>query len=67
MRDASNEAEVQIRNFGVESSMRLDVFQAKMNAEKNLKASGEYDKLSSEDKKLIERMVRFDAVDALRR
>lgn len=67
MRDASNEAEVQIRNFGVESSMRLDVFQAKMNAEKNLKASGEYDKLSPEDKKLIERMVRFDAVDALRR
>ena len=60
LRDASNEAEVQIRDFSVESSMRLDVFQAKVNAEKNLKASGEWDKLSSEEKRLVERMVRFD-------
>ena len=65
LRDASNEAEVQVRNYGVESSMRLDVFQAKVNAETNLKASGEWDKLSSEEKRLVEKMVRFDVVDAL--
>ncbi|KAF8349335.1 metallopeptidase MepB [Amanita rubescens] len=57
LRDASNEAEVQIRDFGVETSMRLDVYQAKVNAEKNIKASGEWDKLSPEEKKLIEKMI----------
>ncbi len=58
LRDASNEAEVQIRDFGVETSMRLDVYQAKVNAEKNIKASGEWDKLSPEEKRLVEKMVR---------
>lgn len=57
LRDASNEAEVQIRDFGVESSMRLDVYQAKVNAEKNLKASGEWDKLSPEEKRLVDKMI----------
>ncbi|KAG5220918.1 zincin [Salix suchowensis] len=47
LRDASNEAEVLVRDYGVESSMRLDVFQAKASAEKNIKASGQWDKLSA--------------------
>lgn len=38
--------------------MRLDVYQAKVNAEKNIKASGEWDKLSPEEKRLVEKMVR---------
>ena len=57
LRDASNDAEVLVRDFGVESSMRLDVFQAKVAAEKNIKASGEWDKLSSEEKKLVDKMI----------
>ncbi|KAL1689134.1 hypothetical protein GGG16DRAFT_93984 [Schizophyllum commune] len=57
LRDASNDAEGLCREFGVTSSMRLDVFQAKAAAEKNLKSSGEYDKLSPEDKRLVDKMV----------
>ena len=57
LRDTSNDAEGLCREFGVTSSMRLDVFQAKAAAEKNLKSSGEYDKLSPEDKRLVDKMV----------
>ncbi|KAK2465233.1 hypothetical protein APHAL10511_002587 [Amanita phalloides] len=57
MRDASNEAERLVRDFGVESSMRLDVYEAKVNAEKNIKASGKWDKLSPEEKRLVEKMI----------
>ncbi|KAF4590074.1 hypothetical protein EYR40_009527 [Pleurotus pulmonarius] len=57
LRDASNEAEVLVRDYGVESSMRLDVFQAKAAAEKNIKASGQWDKLSAEDQRLVEKMI----------
>ncbi|KAF8631796.1 hypothetical protein AX17_005011 [Amanita inopinata Kibby_2008] len=57
LRDASNEAEVRIRDFSVESSMRLDVYQAKVSAEKNIKASGEWDRLSSEEQRLVEKMI----------
>lgn len=38
--------------------MRLDVYQAKVNAEKNIKASGEWEKLSAEEQRLVEKMVR---------
>ncbi|KAH9939164.1 Metalloprotease [Amylocystis lapponica] len=55
LRDASNEAEVLVRDYGVEASMRLDVFQAKLAAEKNIKASGA--KLSTEEQRLVDRMV----------
>ena len=58
LRDASNEAESLIRDFGVESSMRLDVYKAKVAAEKNLKASGEWEKLSPEQQRLVDKMVR---------
>ncbi|TFK73564.1 zincin [Pluteus cervinus] len=57
LRDASNEAESTVRNFGVESSMRLDVYHAKVEAEKNIKASGQWDKLSAEEKRLVEKMI----------
>ncbi|THV05254.1 zincin [Dendrothele bispora CBS 962.96] len=60
LRDASNESESQVRAFGVESSMRRDVFAVKVAAEKNLKASGEWDKLNAEEKRLVEKMVILD-------
>ena len=46
-----------MRDFGVESSMRLDVFQAKVAAEKNIKDSGEWENLSAEEKRLVDKMV----------
>ncbi|KAH7913358.1 hypothetical protein BJ138DRAFT_1002435 [Hygrophoropsis aurantiaca] len=57
LRDASTDAEVLQRDYGVEQSMRIDVFQAKVAAEKNLRASGEWDKLNSEQQRLVEKMV----------
>ncbi|KXN88219.1 Thimet oligopeptidase [Leucoagaricus sp. SymC.cos] len=57
LRDASNEAEALVRNYGVESSMRLDVFKAKVAAQKNLKESGEWDKLSPEQQRLVEKLI----------
>ncbi|KAF8908911.1 metallopeptidase MepB [Gymnopilus junonius] len=57
LRDASNEAESLVRDFGVEASMRIDVFNAKVAAEKNLKESGQWDKLSPEEQRLVEKMV----------
>ncbi|KAJ3573206.1 hypothetical protein NP233_g2580 [Leucocoprinus birnbaumii] len=48
LRDASNDAEALVRNYGVESSMRLDVFKAKVAAKENLQKSGEWEKLSPE-------------------
>jgi metallopeptidase MepB len=63
LRDASNEAEKLVRDFGVESSMRIDVFQAKQAAEKNIRESGEWDKLDSQQKRLVEKSV-LDGVRA---
>ena len=57
LRDASNEAESLVRDFGVEASMRLDVFEAKVAAEKNTKESGLWAKLSSEEQRLVEKSV----------
>lgn len=37
--------------------MRLDVYKAKVAAQKNLKESGEWEKLSAEGKRLVEKMV----------
>jgi len=39
--------------------MRLDVFQAKVAAEKNLKESGKWEKLGPEDQRLVEKLVRI--------
>ncbi|KAF7291588.1 Metallopeptidase MepB [Mycena chlorophos] len=57
LRDASNEADGLVREYAVESSMRVDVYKAKLAAEQNLKASGAWDKLSSEEQRLVEKMV----------
>jgi Zn-dependent oligopeptidase len=62
LRDASNEAESLLRDFGVESSMRLDVYHSKVAAEKNIKESGLWEQLQPEDQRLIEKMVRVPLV-----
>jgi metallopeptidase MepB len=59
LRDASNDAEKLVRDFGVEASMRLDVFTAKLNAQKNIKASGQWDQLTPEQKRLVDKLVRM--------
>ncbi|TFY78788.1 hypothetical protein EWM64_g5226 [Hericium alpestre] len=55
LRDASIEAEVLVRDFGVESSMRLDVYQAKVAAEKNIEASDV--ELNPEEGRLVHKML----------
>ena len=57
LRDASNDAESLLLDYGVESSMRLDVFKAKMAAKENAEASGQWDRLSPEQKRLVDKMV----------
>ena len=52
LRDASNQAEVLLRDFGVESEMRMDVFIAKKNAAANIK-----EKLTPEQQRLVDRML----------
>lgn len=59
LRDASNEAEALLQAYGVESSMRVDVFQAKVAAEKNIKESGAWESLTAEEKRLTDKMVRL--------
>lgn len=55
LRDASNEAEQLGLDFGVESSMRIDVYNAKVAAQKNIEASGK--KLNPEEQRLVEKMI----------
>lgn len=55
LRDAANAAEVQLREYGIETSMRLDIYQAKLNAQKNIKASGR--KLNTEEERLVEKSI----------
>jgi metallopeptidase MepB len=57
LRDASNEADAVVRDFAVEASMRLDVFRAKTAAEANIKASGEWDSLGPEERRLVDKMI----------
>lgn len=51
LRDASTEAEKLVRDFGIESSMRVDVYNALLNA----KEKGE--KLSPEEQRLVDKMI----------
>ena len=67
IRDASNQADSLLRDFAVESSMRLDVFNAKTAAEKNIKDSGKWEKLSDEERRLIEKMVCESVLVRIRR
>lgn len=55
LRDASNEAEILARDFGVEASMRIDVFRAKQVAEENIKKSGK--QLTPEEQRLVDKMI----------
>lgn len=55
LRDASNDAEKLLRDFGIESSMRLDVFQALKRAEKNIRSGGVV--LTPEEERLMEKML----------
>ncbi|KAJ7599942.1 hypothetical protein C8J56DRAFT_3879 [Mycena floridula] len=57
LRDASNEADSLVQDFRVESSMRLDVFQAKQAAETNIKVSGQWEKLDAEEQRLVDKMT----------
>lgn len=55
LRDAANTAEALLRDYGIEISMRLDVYQAKVNAEKNIKSSGR--KLTPEQERLVQKSI----------
>lgn len=55
LRDASNEAEVLLRDFSVEASMRVDVFDAIKGAAESVEKSGK--QLSPEEKRLVEKML----------
>ncbi|KAG2357602.1 hypothetical protein BDR07DRAFT_1453044 [Suillus spraguei] len=60
LRDASNQAKVLQQDFDVEESMRPDVFKAKDAAKRNLRKSGEWEKLTDEQRRLMEKMVLDD-------
>lgn len=55
LRDAANAAEVAVKDFLVDSSMRLDVFRAKQAAKKNIEESKRV--LSPEERRLVEKMI----------
>ncbi|KAG8998057.1 hypothetical protein FRB94_007252 [Tulasnella sp. JGI-2019a] len=55
LRDASNDAEKLLRDFGIESSMRVDVYNSLKNAEKNIQESGQ--KLTPEQQRLVDKMI----------
>lgn len=51
LRDASTDAEKLIRDFGIESSMRVDVYNALLNAKEKA------EKLSPEEQRLVDKMI----------
>ena len=53
IRDASNAAEAKVREYSVEAAMRLDVYQAKLNAQKNIDER----QFTDEQRRLMEKMV----------
>lgn len=55
LRDASTEAEQLARDYDVEVSMRVDLFQAKQAAKKNIEKAGT--KLSPEEQRLVDKMI----------
>ncbi|KAJ7288408.1 metallopeptidase MepB, partial [Mycena rebaudengoi] len=57
LRLASSDADSLVRNYRVESSMRLDVFHAKVAADKHIKETGLWDKLSIEEQRLVDKMI----------
>lgn len=61
LRDASNDAEALLRDFAVETEMRLDLFKAATNAKKNIEASNLT--LTPEQDRLVEKTI-LDGVRA---
>jgi Zn-dependent oligopeptidase len=59
LRDASNEAEVMLRDFGVEASMRVDVYAAVKGAAEAVERAEKEEgvKLDAEEKRLVEKMI----------
>ncbi|KAG9310224.1 hypothetical protein JVU11DRAFT_9870 [Chiua virens] len=57
LRDASTKSEERTRKFSNQESMREDLYKAKVTAEANLRKTGAWDKLSAEQKRLVEKMV----------
>ena len=55
LRDASNEADALLRDYSVDASLRVDVFNAKVAAEKNIKVSGKV--LTPEEQRLVDKMI----------
>lgn len=55
LRNAANTAEVRLNEFGIESSMRADVFKALKVAKENIDKSGK--KLTAEEERLVEKML----------
>ena len=55
LRDASNEADALLRDYAVDASLRVDVFNAKFAAGENIKASGKV--LTPEEQRLVEKMI----------
>jgi Zn-dependent oligopeptidase len=55
LRDASNEADALLRDYAVDASLRVDVFNAKVAAERNIKASGKV--LTPEEQRLVDKMI----------
>lgn len=58
LRDASNVAEALVREYCVEASMRLDVYQAKLAAQKVIRKTWDmWSRMTEEQKRLIDKMV----------
>jgi Zn-dependent oligopeptidase len=55
LRDASNEADAILQDYIVDASLRVDVFNAKIAAEKNIKAAGKV--LTPEEQRLVTKMI----------
>lgn len=55
LRDAASAAEMVVKDFLVDSSMRLDVFRAKQAAKKNIEESKRV--LSPEERRLVDKMI----------
>lgn len=57
IRDASSEAEGTIGEYLVDSKMRVDVFAVKLLTVERLRLDGSWDKLTSEEQRLVDKMV----------
>lgn len=59
IRDASADADSLICDFKADMTMRVDVFKSMATAASNIKKSGKWEEMTSEEKRLFEKMVRL--------